>query len=149
MSYKEKLEALFVLAKEYGIASNQNEFAKLLKTDPSTLSHSLKGDGKYQKTTETLVYRGVSALVDLKVPVPEWSSRSVVIRPHVEQTTENGDNIGGNKVVAPDGALMEALAALRNSQDLEKESQSQIRTLIEMNRSLQDSLLELTKNGRK
>ena len=62
MITNEKLRELYDLAREKGLCRRQKEFAALIGTDQSTVSHCLKGDEKYSKTVETLVCRAKAAL---------------------------------------------------------------------------------------
>lgn len=57
MTKSEQLNKLFEESKVLCLAKNQGEFARLISTDQSTLSHCLHGDDKYSKTIDTLIKR--------------------------------------------------------------------------------------------
>lgn len=64
---KEKLQHLYELAKQHGLAHSKGDFATLIGVDNSSLSHALKDDGKIK--IENVVNKAEHALMKAGVVI--------------------------------------------------------------------------------
>lgn len=87
MKAENRLQELYVIARDNGLIHNKGDFATLIGRDPSTLSHLLKNDGK--ANFEEAIIAAEHALMKAGVSLDNYGKVTGQIR---DANVQNGNN---------------------------------------------------------